>query len=38
MEYIVNFFATPIPNYSLIIKKQSMVTPPSTYGWRNQKK
>ena len=38
MEYIVNFFATPLPNYSLIIKEQSMVTSPSAYNWKNKRK
>lgn len=36
MDHIVNFFATPMPNYSLIIKEQSMVQSPSAY--RGEKK
>lgn len=38
MDYIVNFFATPMPNYSLIIKEQSMVQTPSAYRGEKKKK
>lgn len=32
IDYVVNFFATPVPDYGLIIKEQSQKGVTSNYG------
>ena len=38
MNYVVNFFGTPVPDYSALIKAQSMTGTSSNYKYKQKRK